>query len=1040
LKLRSYLNTANIHAFIDNAEQPLPAACPGNDSALAAFAQLGLLRLNAQRAFVCLLDRTYSYTIAEATVLSQLRPPPSPSPPTPFDSRDAPEHGLVFCGTATRHAISLPSLVLEAAIESLLSAGESTSLPLPVLVVPDLREDNRFCSLPVLAAQDSLRFCAGVPIRSYNGAFIGVFCLLDSQPRAGLGQVEIQFLRDLSKTIMDHLDSYRLRREFDRSSRMVRGLGSFVEDRTTVAGLGEESQLWSSEGQRGREGALNPLQQETLRQTEREQNPQHATDSYFEEPKLSSATDAKDWNPSSQQHSSQKEPLTGQSFKRSIETWLDQPKHAAESPLHPQYSQGLGDTEEVSASEPPIQAVTTSPPVSGDGLQQLFSRAANIIRESIEVEGVLFFDASVGYWGGLLESGRRGDSEGGSSTTSGTSMTSSSGDDDALPMRSTIRTHTEETTCDVFGFSMTDGSSIDGKKASTGHLTVPERFLRVLLRRYPKGKIFNFTADGRQVSETETDEDFVHAPAPGPAQEPPSRIRRKKYHSYSRANEAALIIRIFPGARSLLAFPLWDSHRERWFAGGVVWTRTPTRVFSIQGELSYLRAFGTVAMAEVARMDAQTANKSKTTLLSSISHELRSPLHGILGGVEILLGTEIDVFQSGVINTVETCGAMLLDTIDHLLTQSEINQSTRMAKLRRDERRHLPRSNNVKEQASVVADTLPNVEIDAIAEEVIEGIFAGYEFMHSSRSLAKPAEKEAKSPSVAVEALVRSREPSPMPIQNNVKVILDIEASASWTFILEAGAVRRIVMNLFGNALKYTTAGYISVTVSQRELPKKRAARSSEIKTEVIITVEDTGKGIGAEYLSNHLFKPFSQEDPLSQGTGLGLSITHQIVASLKGKIDVKSTVGRGTTFSVFLLLSRPVLAEGLVSKGLFLTQRDRTRGLRVSLFGFQEDEGAVSDGDPRADMDWQLPRTSIMTLCRDWLHMEVLAAAETSIRPDVYITTQAGAQHLAAMNKTGTVVQPVVVICPSAAIAHSLTKSAKTLDKFGVFEYLSQP
>jgi signal transduction histidine kinase len=995
---------------------------PGTDSALAAFAQLSLLRLNAQRAFICLLDRTYSYTIAEATASSLLRPPPS-------ESQDAPEHGLVFCSTATRHAISLPSLILEAAVESLLSDDEATSLLLPVLVVPDLREDDRFCSLHVVVAGDYSRFCASVPIRTYNGTFIGVFYLLDSQPREGLGQVETEFLRDMSKTIMDHLDSYRLRQEFDRSSRMVRGLGSFVENRTTMSGLGEDSQLGSSEGQRGREGALNPLQQKTLLQTTRKQVSQQDTDSYTGEPELSSTPVTRDWNYPAQQPSSQRD---------TIESWLSHPKTVAESSLQPNYNQNLEDAEEVSASEQPTQAATTSPPKPADDLQQLFSRAANIIRESIEVEGVLFFDASVGYWGGLLESSKRDHSEGGSSTTSGTSMTSSSGEDDSIPTRSTIRTNTDETNCDVFGFSMTDGSSIDGKKASAGHLTVPERFLRVLLRRYPKGKIFNFTADGRPDSETETDGDSVHAPARELAQEPSSRIRRKKLHSYSRANEAAIVIRIFPGARSVLAFPLWDSHRERWFAGGVVWTRAPTRVFSFQGEMSYLRAFGIVAMAEVARMDAQTANKSKTTLLSSISHELRSPLHGILGGVEILQGAEIDVFQSSVINTIETCGTMLLDTIDHLLTQSEINQSTRMAKLRRHERRNLPRPTNVNEQASAMADALPNVEIDFITEEVVESIFAGYEFMHSSRPLAKPAKRKVKLPNMAVEAFPSKQEPSLIPIQDNVKVILDIQVSAAWTFNLEAGAVRRIVMNLFGNALKYTTTGYIRVSVSQCELSKKRVTQSS--KTEVKIIVEDTGKGIGAEYLSNHLFKPFSQEDALSQGTGLGLSITHQIVASLDGNIEVKSTEGQGTTMSVLLRLDRPVLTEHSAAKSLFLAQTDRTRGLRVSLFGFNEDSGAVSDAEANADIDWQLPRTSIMMLCRDWLHMEVLATSDSSTMPDVYITTLAGSQKLVAMNTAGTVIQPVVVICPTAAIAHELTKSAKTLDKFGIFEYLSQP
>jgi signal transduction histidine kinase/GAF domain-containing protein len=1033
LKRSSYLNTADIHTYVDNTDERLPAARQGADSALAAFAQLALLRLNAERAFVCLLDRTYSYTIAEATASSKLRPSPS-------GKQYVPEHGLVFCGTAARHAISLPSLILEAAIESLLSANDTIYMPLPVLVVPDLRIDDRFCTLPAVTEREGSRFCAGVPIKSYNGAIIGVFCVIGNQPREGLGSVEMEFLQDMSKTIMDHLDAYRVRREFDRSSRMVRGLGSFVENRGTMSGLGEELLLGSSEGQRGREGAFNSLQQEKLREAEREENPQPSTDPHSREPKASPTTDTKDWYDQSQQPPSQGEPLIKKPLERSIKSWLNQPNPGAESALPPENDPSQEGDEDVDTSKLPHEATTTSPPAPADDLQQLFSRAANIIRESIEVEGALFFDASVGYWGGLLESGRRDGSEGGSSTTSGTSVTSSSGDDDALPTRSTIRTHTDETTCDVFGFSMTEGSSIDGKEASARHLTVPERFLRVLLRRYPRGKIFNFTADGKHVSETETDSDFVHVPDTKPAQKVPLRIYRKKYNSYSRANEAALIIRIFPEARSVLAFPLWDSHRERWFAGGVVWTKTPTRVFSIQGELSYLRAFGTVAMAEVARIDAQAANKSKTTLLSSISHELRSPLHGILGGIEILQGTDINVFQSGVIHTVETCNTMLLDTLDHLLTQSEINQSTRMAKLQRRERRKHPWLNDVAQQASTVVDIPPNVEMDVVVEEVVESIFAGHEFIHSSDPPVRSVDEQVTLAGAGIGSSLSKQELSPIPIQDKVKVILDIKHSANWTFALESGAVRRIVMNLFGNALKYTSAGYIKVTVAQRELSKKRAARSAEKKTEVNITVEDTGKGIGAEYLSNHLFKPFSQEDPLSVGTGLGLSITHQIVASLDGKIDVKSAVGQGTTMSVSLRLSRPLSAEDSAAKGLLFTQRDRTRGLRVSLFGFQEDAGVVSNKTPNVEIDWQIPRTSIMMLCRDWLDIEVLSASETTIRPDVYITTQAGAQQLAAMNRAGTVVQPVVVICPSAAIAHGLTKSAKTSDKFGVFEYLSQP
>jgi signal transduction histidine kinase len=940
----------------------------------------------------------------------------------------------MFCGTATRHAISLPSLILEAAVETLLSAGESSSLPLPILVVPDLRQDDRFKLLPVVAVENGPGSCIGIPIKSYSGAFIGIYCLLADQPRAStaLSDVDIDFLQDMSHTIMDYLDFTRSRREFDRSTRMVRGIGSFVENKTTMYGLAKASRRRSSsEGERGRgrEGVLNALQQESQSKMEKQYQPQHPSPPVSGEQSSEFGITAKDWGNPSPELPSPNESSTKRLSKGSVvQSWLGQ---SPDDHPSPDDKKTRHDEKPMPANESATQIATTSPPPAPpNDLQQLFSRAANIIREAIEVEGVLFFDASVGYWGGLIEPSGRNSSHGSTSTNS---TTSSSGDDDALPTRSTIRTQTDEGACDVFGFSMTDSSSIDGQKASSGHLNVPERFLRILLRRYPMGKIFNFTADGKHVSDTETDEDITNEPAQG--QEAPPRIRRKKFNSYSRVNEAALIIQVFPGARSVLAFPLWDSHRERWFAGGVVWTRTPTRVFSIEGELSYLRAFGMVAMAEVARMDAEVANKSKTTLLSSISHELRSPLHGILGGVEIMQNTGMDVFQSNVIHTVETCGVMLLDTIDHLLTQSEINQSVRTARLRRRERRQLPRNNS--DRQSPALEVLAEIEVDAIIEQVVESMVAGYEFMHLSRPLPKQKEEDVSSSQLKpVEAAIE-RASSPNPIEESVKVILDIQAAPNWAFSLEAGALRRVVMNIFGNSLKYTTSGSIKLAVSQRELSKKRNSHLSEIE----ITVEDTGKGIGEEYLANHLFKPFSQEDALSQGTGLGLSITHQIVASLHGKIDVQSVVGQGTIMSIFLRLTRtPPTEDSTPINPKFVAQTKQTKGLRVSLFGFHDEADDNPNEPPSFDRNWQLPRASIKRLCEDWLHMDVLADVESFIRPDIYIATQAGAQKLVAMNKSGTVIQPVVVICPSATIAQNVTKVSKTRDEFGVFEYISQP
>ena len=72
-------------------------------------------------------------------------------------------------------------------------------------------------------------------------------------------------------------------------------------------------------------------------------------------------------------------------------------------------------------------------------------------------------------------------------------------------------------------------------------------------------------------------------------------------------------------------------------------------------------------MAEVARLDILNADKAKADVLSSISHELRSPLHGILGSVELLQETVMDAFQQSILLSLETCGRTLLDTLNHVI-------------------------------------------------------------------------------------------------------------------------------------------------------------------------------------------------------------------------------------------------------------------------------------------------------------------------------------------------------------------------------------
>jgi signal transduction histidine kinase len=103
------------------------------------------------------------------------------------------------------------------------------------------------------------------------------------------------------------------------------------------------------------------------------------------------------------------------------------------------------------------------------------------------------------------------------------------------------------------------------------------------------------------------------------------------------------------------------------FAG---WTVDPLRIFDA-GELNYMSAFGNSITAEVSRLEISALSKAKSDFISSISHEMRSPLHGILASTEMLRDTMKLSSEVSMLNSIDACGSMLLDTINHLLDYSK---------------------------------------------------------------------------------------------------------------------------------------------------------------------------------------------------------------------------------------------------------------------------------------------------------------------------------------------------------------------------------